>query len=632
MIDRAGQMLGNYKLIKLIGRGGFADVYLGEHIHLGTPAAIKVLNSQLDAGDLQSFVNEARTIARLPHSHIVRVLEFGVDSGVTPYLVTEFAPGGTLRQRHPKGQSLLPAIILPYVKQIAGALQYVHNEHLIHLDVKPENMLVGRNNEILLSDFGIAVATKNLSSQYTLGTVSYMAPEQIKHKPCSASDQYSLGVVVYEWLCGNCPFTGHTYQEIADQHVLSTPPPIRTRIPTISLAIEDVVLKALAKDPRQRFSCMLDFASSLEQAYQGIQPVTPVASSPISITPNTIPISSNPGQTVGAPLLTPTVLAIPPIPNIAETTILPPNPPKRKQGDIIHVHRGHTNFVRALTWSPDGTRIASGSDDQQLQIWDATTGNNILIYKDHSDQIWSVTWSPDGKRIASGSVDQYVQVWDATTGKSHFKYHGHYGQEVELGLACAVAWSPDGRYISSGGADWTVQVWNARTGDLLNTYRGHGNDVNAIGWSPDSRIIATASDDKTVRLWEVAMANAISTYENHSKRVRALAWSPNGQHIASASDDTTVQVWDTSPGMKDNIFIYRGHTKRVCAVAWSPDGTHIASSGYDSTVQIWDVATQKRIFTYYGHTGTVNAVAWSPDGIYIASGSDDETVQVWQAT
>src|SRR6266581_6426277 len=127
MTDLLGHQLGNYRLIRLLGHGGFADVYLGEHIHLNTLAAIKVLDTRLTADEIAQFRHEARTIARLEHPHIVRVLDFGVDDRI-PFLVMSYAPNGSLRQRHLKGTRLPPEHIVPYVKQVAAALQYAHNE------------------------------------------------------------------------------------------------------------------------------------------------------------------------------------------------------------------------------------------------------------------------------------------------------------------------------------------------------------------------------------------------------------------------------------------------------------------------------------------------------------------------
>src|SRR5947209_3126968 len=138
MAYRLGQQLGNYQLIRLLGEGGFSEVYLGEHIHLNTHAAIKVLHTRLVSNDIENFRNEARTLAHLAHPHIVRVLEFGVE-GAVPFLVMDYAPNGSLRHRHLKGVPLPLSTVVSYVKQVASALQYAHNHKLIHRDIKPEN-------------------------------------------------------------------------------------------------------------------------------------------------------------------------------------------------------------------------------------------------------------------------------------------------------------------------------------------------------------------------------------------------------------------------------------------------------------------------------------------------------------
>ena len=269
MLDLKGQQLGNYQLIELLGQGGFADVYLGEHVYLKTQAAVKVLHeAQMIPQAVQSFVKEARTIARLKHPHIVRVLDFGVERN-TSYLVMEYIPNGTLHQRHPDGSVLCVTTILSYVKQLAAALQYAHDNKLVHRDIKPENMLVGANSTILLTDFGLAVTahrSQSLSLQELCGTLQYMAPEHIEGKARPASDQYSLGVVVYNWLCGRYPFDGDTEIEIVMKQMYDTPPPLRRWLAAISPAVEAVVLRTLAKDPDQRFASVQDFANALEGA------------------------------------------------------------------------------------------------------------------------------------------------------------------------------------------------------------------------------------------------------------------------------------------------------------------------------------------------------------------------------
>src|SRR5436305_5026140 len=278
--DRVGQQLGNYRLMRLLGRGGFAEVYLGEHMRLRTQAAIKILYTRVGDTDVENFLTEARTIAGLEHPHIVLILDFDVQQG-TAFLVMSYAPYGNLRQLYPKGSRLPLSTIVDYVRQITEALQYAHNEKVIHRDIKPENILLGRHNEVLLSDFGVALIAQSSrlqSTQEAIGTAYYMAPEQLQGKPRLASDQYALGVVVYEWICGERPFHG-TFTELYSQHMFVPPPPLRQKVPTISPDVEKVVLTALAKDPKGRFANVRALATALEQSSK-TAPYQPVISSP----------------------------------------------------------------------------------------------------------------------------------------------------------------------------------------------------------------------------------------------------------------------------------------------------------------------------------------------------------------
>ncbi len=269
MPDKVGQQIGNYRLIQLLGSGGFADVYLGQHVHVQRlQAAVKIRHTNLPMVYQGEFLQEAETIAGMKHPHIIRILDFGIDRDNAPYLIMEYASHGTLRTRHPKGSIVPPRIVVSYMKQITEALQYAHDHNLIHRDLKPENLLIGENGEIILSDFGIASvahATTSLETGIYAGTVSYSAPEQIQGKPRPASDQYSVGIMVYEWLSGERPFNG-TMTEIISQQLAVAPSPLHEKVPNIPSKVEFVVMTALAKAPQQRFSSVLAFANALEQA------------------------------------------------------------------------------------------------------------------------------------------------------------------------------------------------------------------------------------------------------------------------------------------------------------------------------------------------------------------------------
>src|SRR6266699_5661902 len=233
-MEQVEQRLGNYRLLQVLGTGAFATVYLGEHLYLNTSVAIKVFRAQVDESTLATFLTEARQVSHLVHPHIIRVFDFGLEAQV-PFLVMDYAPFGNLRQLHPPGTVVPFPTIVSYVTALASALQHAHDQHLIHRDLKPENVLLGPKHEVLLSDFGLALlasGTESMQVRGQFGTLAYMAPEQIQGQPYPPSDQYALGIVVYEWLCGKRPFRG-SLAEIASQHISAPPLRLREQVPTL---------------------------------------------------------------------------------------------------------------------------------------------------------------------------------------------------------------------------------------------------------------------------------------------------------------------------------------------------------------------------------------------------------------
>jgi WD40 repeat protein len=211
--------------------------------------------------------------------------------------------------------------------------------------------------------------------------------------------------------------------------------------------------------------------------------------------------------------------------------------------------------------------------------------HRAYIYQEHFDSINSVAWSPDGTRIASGSNDGTVQVWNSSTGKTLLIYQfndpnalpnipSNYCSQGGLYTAgvTSLAWSPDGGRIASGNEPGTVLIWDSITGKTLLTYRGHSDGVTSIAWSPDKGRIASGSCDKTVQVWDSITGKTLLTYRGHHEAVNAVAWSPDGMHIASGG--VVLHIWDSFSGENDYSPDSAGDV--VNTLAWSPDGIHIA--------------------------------------------------------
>src|ERR1051325_1104265 len=270
-----GQMLGPYRIINQIGKGGMANVYKAYQPSVDRYVAIKVLPSQLAESQefATRFHQEARIIAKLEHPHILPVFDYGESDGVA-YFVMRYLDAGTLRDKMEAGHPLPLNHIDRTFTQLTDALSYAHSFGIIHRDLKPANALIDSHGNIFLTDFGIARLLESASPRLTqtdaiMGTPAYISPEQAQAKPVDQrSDIYSLGIILYEMATGSVPYTADTPLAVIFKHV-SDPLPLPSSVkPDIPSSIEKVILKALAKDPDDRFGTAAEFVAAWKRALE----------------------------------------------------------------------------------------------------------------------------------------------------------------------------------------------------------------------------------------------------------------------------------------------------------------------------------------------------------------------------
>jgi WD40 repeat protein len=302
---------------------------------------------------------------------------------------------------------------------------------------------------------------------------------------------------------------------------------------------------------------------------------------------------------------------------------------KQQIGDLL---QGHTAEVTNVAFSPDGQTLASGSSTSSglqegpaimVVIWDVATGQEeVNIQSFHDDFFNTIVFTPDGKTIASGGNDG-VAFWDVATGQliGELAFPPSNIQEV--------VFNPDGQILASVSRDGTIILWNMTTGQpngMLPTF-SHFGQVHSVTFSPDGQTLVSGGN-KRIILWEIATWQLITTLEGYTDDVKSVAFSPDGQTLASGGMDGAVILWNVASGQPIGEPL-EGHTLSVESVVFSPDGTLLASGSLDNTIILWDVATSKQWSRLEGHKDRVNNVAFSPDGTILASASSDNTIILW---
>jgi WD40 repeat protein/serine/threonine protein kinase len=746
------ERLGDYQVLREVGRGGMGIVYEAVQVSLGRHVALKVLpqHALLDPRHLKRFQREAKAAARLHHTNIVPVYCVGEESGLH-YYVMQFIQGQSLdavlaelRRRNEQPGSNgerhdLPLRIAPEVSaaavaqsllsgrfragptsegrqppdsaksqgadarrspgsdtsihlpgqsadstlsdtgraywqsvahvgvQVAEALAYASSQAIVHRDIKPSNLLLDTKGTVWVTDFGLAKTADSEDLTHTgdvVGTLRYMPPERLQGKSDPPGDVYSLGITLYELLTLRTAFVDSDRARLMRRVAQEEPPRPRKLDRRIPRDLETIVLKAIEKEPTQRYRNAAEMAEDLRRFLAS----RPVRARPIGVLEQLVKWAKR--RPAVAALTAAVLVLLAAVAGIASVGYVRTRASEhelrqhlyaakinlmQQAWDInqvmhlrallaetadypdrgfewyywqrqCHLERhtliGHHAQVWAVSWSPDGKFLASASMDGTVRVWQAAGGHELVALKVRNP-VNSVSWSPDGKQLVTGSDDGTAKVWNATDGRELFVLKGHTN-----GVG-PVSWSPNGKWLATGGAGGTAKIWDAEDGRELRTLKGHTSQVRSVSWSPDGERLATGCDSGTAKVWEAVDGHELLMLEAHTQIVTSVAWSPDGKWLATGSNDGTAKVWDAADGRE--LLLLKGHTKIVSSVSWSPDGKRLATGSTDGTVKVWDAADGRELFLLKGHTSYVRSVSWSPDGKWLATGSLDGTAKIWDA-
>jgi eukaryotic-like serine/threonine-protein kinase len=593
--------VGEYELLREIGRGGMGVVFHARHVRLGRQAALKmILGGALAAReDLHRFETEAAAAAQLQHPGIVALFDSGTH-GDQPYFAMEYVAGASLAQRLQLGP-IAPRRAAGYLEAVARAVHYAHSRGIVHRDLKPANVLLDDHDQPKVTDFGLAKMLATDSGQTrtgaVLGTPSYMAPEQAAGRKDigPACDVWSLGAILYELLTGRPPFRGETalatLQKVADQEPL----PPRVLDSSVDPDLETICLKCLEKDPARRYSSAGALADDLRRLLDG--------DAIVARRQGVI------GRTVKYCRRRPTVAALILVASSAVLSLLlffiaAAREERALRGEAEKAQRlalVREEAMRHLLYHAEMRRA-----QQALEQADVERVRRLL----------------DRWRPRENMKDLRDWEWHFL----HARTHGRFVLDAHPYQVSAVLWRPDGKQLFTAGGQpnmpGTIKVWDAATGKLVRTLEGHTRSITSLAFHPERNLIASGSFDKTVMLWDISAGKAVATLRGHASEVRDVAFSASGQRLASAGRDGTVRLWNVSDILtgKAKATVLRGHEDEVAAVAFAPKGDTLASASKDRTVRLWDTAAGKLRHTLRGHDSSVECVAFSRDGATLASG------------
>ncbi len=666
---RQVRYFGDYELVQEIARGGMGVVYRARQVSLNRPVALKmILAGQLASEtDVRRFHVEAEASANLDHPGIVPIYEVGQHEG-QHFFSMGFVEGQSLSQRLADGP--LPAReAAELIRRVSEAIEYAHQHGVIHRDLKPANILLDRNGNPRVTDFGLAKKVQGDSgltgSGQIMGTPSYMPPEQAggpRGEVGPAADVYALGATLYALVTGRPPFQAATAMDTVIQVVSDEPVPPRRLNASIPRDLETICLKCLEKEPSRRYASASALAADLGRFLAG----EPILARPVARSERAVKWARR-KPTIAALLGLVTLVTALGFGGVLwqwRAALLARRDAERESGraktqtelaeqrlqDTLKAQAKEREQTKLAESRLQESREARVKEREQTELARQRLQDAVKAQAKEKAQtelaeqrLYDVRmnlvqhyWEDYNGQFMQQGLDEQLPANHGGIDRRGFEWFywqrkiasGHITLKGHTSPVRSVAFSPDGKRIASARSDGIgiVDVWDAATGQETLTLKGHTSYVESLAFSPDGNRIASASADKTVKVWDVGTGREILTLKGYASDARSVAFSLDGQRIASTRSHVigVVDVWDAATGLQTLTF----KAFSASSVAFSPDGKRIATAGAFGP-KVWDAATGLQTLTFKANA--VSTVAFSPDGQRIASADLFGTVQVWDA-